>query len=254
MSRFFVTEEQISDGVVRITGSDVNHIRNVLRMQDGDEFLAVCGAWEYTCKILPASDPRTEGSHPKDVVCAAITDAQKPGKELCAEIILYQCLPKADKMELVIQKAVELGVHAVVPVASARCVVRLDEKKAASRVKRWNAIAESAAKQAGRMVIPEVRAVQTYAEALETVAQEAADLRLIPYENATDMERTRRLLASAAPGQKIAVLIGPEGGFEPREVEAAERAGFTQISLGSRILRTETAGLCVLSALMLHLD
>ena len=170
-------------------------------------------------------------------------------------------------METVIQKAVELGAAEIVPVASKRCVVKLDAKKAAARVTRWNAIAESAAKQAKRMIIPEVHEVLSYREALQYAQSAGAGIQahgqpdtalrpvlLIPYENAEGMQKTRKLLSSIAPGQPVAVLIGPEGGFDEAEVEQAEQAGFQTITLGKRILRTETAGMTVLSILMYLLE
>ncbi len=244
MYRFFVEPEQIEESCVRITGGDVNHIRNVLRMRAGEELLVCCGdEWEYTCRITGFEDGE---------VRAEILDAQKPGKELPSRITLFQCLPKGDKMELIVQKAVELGAAEVVPVSSGRCVVKLDAKKAAARVKRWNAIAEGAAKQSKRMTVPKVHEVMTFRQALEYAA--AMDVRLMPYEKAEGMEATRKRLAAIAPGQSVAVLIGPEGGFEDGEAEAAARAGFAHISLGRRILRTETAGLTALSILMYLLE
>lgn len=245
MYRFFCEKSQIADGKVSITGEDVRHIRNVLRMRPGEIILVSCGdEWEYTCRITSLSE---------EEVCAEITDAQKPGKELPSRITLFQCLPKGDKMETVIQKAVELGAAEIVPVASKRCVVKLDAKKAAARVSRWNAIAESAAKQAKRMIIPEVHEILSFREALQ-YAQIPDSVLLIPYENAEGMQKTRTLLSAIAPGRPVAVLIGPEGGFDEAEVEEAERAGFQTITLGKRILRTETAGMTVLSILMYLLE
>ena len=249
MYRFFCDRSQIHDGEVRIIGEDVRHIKNVLRMKPGEEILVSCGDdWEYTCEITSLSE---------EEVRAAVTDAQKPGRELPSRITLFQCLPKGDKMETVIQKAVELGAAEIVPVSSARCVVRLDAKKAAARVKRWNAIAESAAKQAKRMIIPEVHEVMSFSAALQyarVTDPGKAPVLLIPYENAEGMSETKKLLASIEPGQPVAVMIGPEGGFEETEVQEAEQAGFTPITLGKRILRTETAGMAVLSVLMFLLE
>ena len=245
MYRFFCEKSQIADGKVSITGEDVRHIRNVLRMRPGEMLLVSCGdEWEYTCRIASLSE---------DEVRADIIDAQKPGKELPSRITLFQCLPKGDKMETVIQKAVELGAAEIVPVASKRCVVKLDGKKAAARVTRWNAIAESAAKQAKRMIISEVHEILSFREALQ-YAQIPDSVLLIPYENAEGMQKTRTLLSAIAPGRPVAVLIGPEGGFDEAEVEEAERAGFQTITLGKRILRTETAGMTVLSILMYLLE
>lgn len=242
-----MSESEIKDGKIRITGEDAHHMKNVLRMRPGEKFLAACGdEWEYTCKVL---------SYSEDGADAAVIDAQKPGKELPSRIFLFQCLPKGDKMEMIIQKAVELGAAEIIPVSSARCVVKLDAKKAEAKVRRWNAISESAAKQAKRMVIPPVRPVMTFREVLEMAEQELKGaLLLIPYENARDMDATRRILSSAEPGRPAALLIGPEGGFDEAEVSAAERSGFMPITLGKRILRTETAGMAALSILMYLLE
>lgn len=247
MSRFFVDADQISDGAVHIYGEDVNHIRHVLRMRPGEEIQVSRGdEWEYTCEILPYENDRE--------IVARIVDAQKPGRELPGQIYLFQCLPKSDKMNLIVQKAVELGVYAIVPVVSRRCVVKLDEKKAGAKVSRWNAVAQSAAKQSMRMIVPEVLPVRTLEEAFSLAEKEQTDVRLMPYESAEDMEFTRSLLGGIRPGQKIAVLIGPEGGFEDSEVQAGRDHGFSVITLGRRILRTETAGMTVLSILMYLLD
>lgn len=243
MYHFFVEPEQIGDEVIRIEGGDVNHIRNVLRMRPGEEvLLSSRQGGDYFCRleeILP------------DAAVARILE-RREGRELPARIHLYQGLPKSDKMELIIQKAVELGAYRIIPVSTKRAVVRLDEKKEETKRKRWNAISESAAKQSGRSLIPEVERLCPFREAVKEAA--FFDLALFPYECAGGIERTRELLAKAKPGMDIAVFIGPEGGFEEDEVLEAEKAGLYPITLGKRILRTETAGLCVLSALMLSLE
>ena len=243
MYHFFVEPDQIGAEEIRIEGGDVNHIRNVLRMRPGEELLLSSRqGGDYSCRleeILP------------DAVVARILE-KREGRELPARIHLYQGLPKSDKMELIIQKAVELGVFRVIPVSTQRAVVRLDEKKEEAKRKRWNAISESAAKQSGRSLIPEVARLSSFREAVKEAS--FFDLALVPYECAGGMERTRELLAKAKPGMDIAVFIGPEGGFEEEEIREAENAGIFPITLGKRILRTETAGLCVLSALMLSLE
>ena len=178
--------------------------------------------------------------------------AQEPDYELQSRIYLFQGLPKADKMELIIQKAVELGAYEVIPVETKRCVVKLDGKKAAKKVERWKQIAESAAKQSKRMLIPNVHEVLTFKEALKYA--ESMDVRLIPYELAKGMQETKEILADIQPGQSIGIFIGPEGGFEEKEVETAISEGAKPITLGKRILRTETAGLAILSVLMFQLE
>ncbi|MGN0362054.1 MAG: 16S rRNA (uracil(1498)-N(3))-methyltransferase [Bilifractor sp.] len=244
MYRFFTERSQIADGQIHLHGEDVNHIRNVLRMHPGEKILISCGdEWEYTCEIVSFAE--------EEVICH-IVDAQKPGKELPSRIYLFQCLPKSDKMETVVQKAVELGAYEIVPVSSKRCVMRLDAKKAEQKVIRWNKIAESAAKQSKRMIIPAVHEVLTFRKALEYAG--ALDVRLIPYELESGMAGTRKILSGICPGQSVGVLIGPEGGFDVQEVEEARNAGFQPITLGQRILRTETAGMTVLSILMYLLE
>ena len=255
MYHFFTDRSQIHDGMVHIIGGDVNHIRNVLRMKKGEMIVVSCGdEWEYTCRIFSLSGDKNAGGEDRDEILAEIVDAQKPGKELPSKIYLFQCLPKADKMELIIQKAVELGVYKVIPVSSGRSIVKLDQKKAEKKVLRWNAIAGSAAKQSGRMIIPEVMPVMKFKAALEFAEKEKIAVRYIPYELAEDMNRTRTLFEGIQKGQSIAVMIGPEGGFEEAEVQQAMAQGFEAISLGKRILRTETAGMTVLSILMYLLD
>ena len=172
--------------------------------------------------------------------------------ELPSKLYLFQGLPKSDKMELIIQKAVELGVWEVIPVATKRAVVKLDQKKAAKKRERWSGISESAAKQAGRNVIPEIKQVMNFQEALSYA--KSLDVLLIPYELAEGMQATKERIQAIQPGQSVGIFIGPEGGFEQEEVKLAMEAGAYPITLGRRILRTETAGMTMLSVLMYHLE
>ena len=245
MHHFFVEPSQIQGNHIFIDGPDVNHIRNVLRMNPGEEVNVTDGTGEkvYRCAIASIGE---------DTVELNIMWAQEKGMELPSKIYLFQGLPKSDKMELIIQKAVELGVYEIIPMATARAVVKLDQKKAAAKVKRWQAISESAAKQSKRLLIPEVKEPVKFSEALKLASD--LDVRLIPYELAEGMDGTRRIIQSVKPGQSVAVFIGPEGGFEEAEVELAKDAGFQAITLGRRILRTETAGMTVLSILMYQLE
>lgn len=245
MYHFFVQQEQISEREIRIEGGDVNHIRNVLRMNPGEQVTVsgMEGEKEYRCEIARIEE---------DSVTLKILWAQDADTELPSRICLFQGLPKGDKMELIIQKAVELGVYEIVPVATKRAVVKLDKKKEEAKRKRWNAISESAAKQSKRMLIPQVRPVMDFAQAVEYA--KTYDRKLIPYELADGMEKTRELIHSFGPGESIAVFIGPEGGFEEKEIALAQKAGVLPITLGRRILRTETAGMAVLSVLMFHLE
>lgn len=244
MHHFFVEPGQIADGQVRILGPDVNHMKNVLRMRPGEEFLVSGGGRDLLCALERLETESVE---------ARILGEQQ-SRELPASIWLFQGLPKSDKMELIIQKAVELGAAGIVPVATKNAVVKLDAKKEESRVRRWQAIAESAAKQSKRSLVPEVRRVLSFKEAVACMEDEGFDLRLIPYENERGMAATWEAFERAARAQKIAVFIGPEGGFDEDEVALARAAGILPVSLGQRILRTETAGLAVLSALMLRLE
>ncbi|MCI6715504.1 MAG: 16S rRNA (uracil(1498)-N(3))-methyltransferase [Lachnospiraceae bacterium] len=245
MYQFFVEPSQIQGNRIVITGSDVNHIKNVLRMKAGDEIAVSNGmdGKEYRCGI--------EAFAEDEIVCG-LRFIKEDGVELPSKIYLFQGLPKADKMELIIQKAVELGAFEVIPVAAKRCVVRLDEKKAAGKISRWQGIAEAAAKQSKRAVIPKVHPVLSMKEAV-AYAQNM-DVKLIPYELAEGMQHTKQMIEAVKPEQSIAVFIGPEGGFEESEIQMAREAGIEPVTLGRRILRTETAGFTVISWLMYQLE
>ena len=244
MYHFFVTPEQVMATEIQIEGSDVNHIKNVLRMKIGEELQISDGNnKKYLCEIA---------SMTSDEVCLQIKEELVSDTELPSKIYLFQGLPKSDKMELIVQKAVELGAYEIIPVITKRAVVKLDEKKASKKVERWNSIAEGGAKQSGRNVIPKVTDVMTWKQAMEYA--KALDIVLIPYELAEGMEETRDIINSIQSGQSVGIFIGPEGGFETSEVESAMEYGAKPITLGKRILRTETAGLTTLSILMYHLE
>ncbi|MBR5712476.1 MAG: 16S rRNA (uracil(1498)-N(3))-methyltransferase [Lachnospiraceae bacterium] len=246
MPRFFVDPEAVSGERIIVTEGDCNHIRNVLRMRVGDR-LTVCDGQgtDYNCEIASFSDT--------DCVLTIVerTDSRV---ELPIRITLYQGLPKRDKLEFIVQKAVELGAVRIVPTVCERTIGRLDDAKREQRkTERLRAIAESAAKQSGRGILPEIFAPMTYAAAIRE-AKESGACVLLPYENAIGMKPTKEAIDEAVAKGDIAVFIGPEGGFSRAEVAAAEEAGARIISLGRRILRTETAGLTVLSALMLEAE
>ncbi|MCM1540396.1 MAG: 16S rRNA (uracil(1498)-N(3))-methyltransferase [Blautia sp.] len=247
MYQFFVDPSQINihDKCVIIQGSDVNHIRNVLRMKPGEELNVSNGqdGKEYRCAVETFGEDR--------VVCQ-LRFVKEDNVELPSRVYLFQALPKADKMELIIQKAVELGVYRIIPVAAKRCVVKLDEKKAAARITRWQTIAQAAAKQSKRGILPEVAEVMDFARAVKLAAD--MDVKLIPYELAEGMEQTRERIDALQAGQDIALFIGPEGGFEEAEIRLAADNGIVPITLGKRILRTETAGMTVLSWIMYRLE
>ena len=246
MHHFFVNPEQVEDGLIRITGSDVNHIKNVLRIRQGEEMLVSDGTGrDYLCQAEEIAGQE---------VTVRILETEEEGRELPSRIWLFQGLPKSDKMEFIIQKAVELGAAGIVPVSTRNTVVRLDQKKEEAKVKRWQAIAESAAKQSKRSLVPRVSGIMTLKDAFDYVESQGFSVRLIPYEHEAGMDGTKTELDAAGPGQDIAVFIGPEGGFDEREIELALSKGVRPISLGRRILRTETAGLALLSVLMMRLE
>ena len=243
MRRLFVPLSAVQDGRIIITGSDAHHIRNVLRMKPGDTLkVSAEDSTVYTCVIEKTGE----------VIETRIADLARAAEELPCRITLFQCLPKKDKMEFIIQKAVELGVHEIVPVISERTIVRLDAKKKAARTERWNAVAKSAAEQSGRCIIPAVREPVSFVDALRL--SENCGIKIMPYENAKGMEQTRRVMGMLRTAGSACVIIGPEGGFSNEEVKAAGDSGFEMITLGKRILRTETAGMTALSIIMYSIE
>lgn len=244
MQHFFVIPEQVGETEIYVTGQDVNHMKNVLRMKIGEQVEISDGNnKKYLCEVSAYEEEQAE---------LRILEIREADTELKSRLYLFQGLPKNDKMELIVQKAVELGAYEVIPVSMKRCVVKLDAKKAAKKVERWNSISESAAKQAGRSIIPKVSDVVSYREALERAEQ--LDVVLVPYELEEGMAETKKLLHQIQPGQSVGIFIGPEGGFEREEVEQAIEAGAHPVTLGRRILRTETAGFTMLSILMFELE
>ncbi|MBR1471563.1 MAG: 16S rRNA (uracil(1498)-N(3))-methyltransferase [Lachnospiraceae bacterium] len=255
MQHFFVEPSQIQGNRIHITGTDVNHIRNVLRMRPGEEISVSNGVdgREYRCEIDTLGE--------EEILCRLMF-IKEDGVELPVRITLFQGLPKADKMELIIQKAVELGAYEIVPVATARSVVKLDEKKARAKTERWQGISEAAAKQSRRAVVPAVQQPLSMRQALAQAAE--MEIAAIPYELAEGMAATDRFLEAVCALAKkrtkegetlqVGIFIGPEGGFTEEEITAAKEMGIQPVSLGRRILRTETAGLAVLSVLMYHLE
>lgn len=244
MQQFFAEPSWIKGNKVYMQGADVNHMKNVLRMKPGEDVRINDGMGKtYLCCISAYEEKGAVLDIFKEL------DAET---ELPSRIVLFQGLPKGDKMEWIVQKAVELGAYSIVPFAAKRSVVKLDEKKAAKKQERWQAIAKGAAEQSGRSIIPEVQKVMTFAEALE--AAKNLDVLLIPYELEQGMKETVKIIGNITPGQSVGIFIGPEGGFEEEEVDRAKEAGACPVTLGKRILRTETAGLTALSILMYHLE
>lgn len=246
MYHFFAEHENTfeEEGYINIVGGDVNHIKNVLRLKIGDEVLISTGDnIDYSCLIDSLSD---------DLVRVSIKEKKEKTNELPIEVYLFQGLPKQDKMELIIQKCVELGMKGFYPVAMKRCIVKLDKKKADNKIKRWNDISLSAAKQSKRSIIPEVYNVLDFKDALKEAGK--LDKLILPYECADGMAHTKDVVNSIKPGDKVGVFIGPEGGFDRDELDMAMEAGCEIVTLGKRILRTETAGLMLMSVLMYNFE
>lgn len=236
MPRFFTGD--VNEQTALITGEDARHIALSLRMQPGER-ATVCNARgnDYQCEIVSVT--------PEQVtlrVCEVVPSAGEPR----ARVTLYQAMPKADKLELIVQKSVELGVARIVPMLTERCVSRPDEKSMRKKCERYNRIALEAAKQCGRGRVPEVETLIGFDEALKRI-QNAAGLGIFFYENANNS--LSGALANGVPDE-IAILIGSEGGFTPEEAARARQAGLLELSLGSRILRCETAPLAALTAIL----
>ncbi|MGI6107490.1 MAG: RsmE family RNA methyltransferase [Lachnospiraceae bacterium] len=228
--------------MTEITGEDVSHIRNVLRMKPGEEIEVSDGTRCFAGQIESLS---------ADAVRVRLKE-ERQSTELPVKVTLYQGLPKSDKLETIIQKCTELGAAAVVPVEMRRSVVKIDAKKKAAKQSRWQSIAESAAKQSKRTEIPSVSEPVSFAEAVADSA--GKDVQLFCYEQAMGMRHTRDMLGSLKPGQTVGLWIGPEGGFEESEARALQDAGAQVITLGRRILRTETAGPAALAMLTVLLE
>ena len=252
MPKFFVNSEQVDNGEIRIIGDDVNHIKNVLRMKVDDVF-NVCdniNSINYKVKI--------DSFESEAVVCKILEKCENLA-ESNVKVHIYQGLPKADKMELIIQKSVELGVEKIIPVEMKRCVVKLDGKDKLKKVDRWNKISEVAAKQSGRDIIPEICQVETVKQMTEKFDE--YDLVILCYENEKDLFIKDVLRDSKVidilhenNGIKIAVIIGPEGGIDSSEVNVMNEKGARVVSLGNRILRTETVAISLLSIIMYEFE
>lgn len=243
MFNFFAKENQRQNDRYLISGTDFNHIKNVLRMVVGDSFLVSENGISNLCEIE---------NFESDFVVAKIIEENYNDTNLPIKIHLFQGLPKGDKMELVIQKAVELGVESIIPVEMSRCVVKIDDKKKKSKQQRWQAISESAAKQSKRNTIPEIEEILTYKQAMARAKE--MDLFLVPYESKNGMEDTKNALSQLKGGMSVGILIGPEGGFDEKEVQLAMENDGTVVSLGKRILRTETAAITSVSMCMLYAE
>ncbi len=242
MYNFFSNEPAIN-GKYKICGQDFNHLKNVLRIKIGEEILVSFAGKSDLCAVE---------SLDKDFALVYVIKGDYKNFELPVKITLFQGLPKSDKMEFIVQKAVELGVCEIVPVETARSIVKLDAKKAEQKAARWQAIAESGAKQCKRNIVPKVFTPLTFSEAL--VKANELDLLIVPYENKDGMAATVSALSEIKTESGIGVFIGPEGGFEQSEIDKLENIGAKTVSLGSRILRTETAAIAALSMIMIHAE
>ncbi len=238
MPKFFVQPDKIANGKIIIDTDDVMHIKKVLRLCVDDK-ITVCDSTgtDYTAKIVNIAD--------KFIECSVIA-ASKNNTEPNIMVTLYQALPKAAKMDFIIQKTTELGIVKIVPCALSRCVVKLDGKDAVKKQERWQKIADEAAKQSGRGILPEIAPVTSFRDAVTQMKQ--SDLCFVPYESAEDIT-LRSVLTSQKP-LSVSFMIGPEGGFSPEEAKYLEESGIPLVTLGKRILRTETAGMAVLSMVM----
>ena len=247
MPRFFVKNEQIKGTTIEILGEDVKHIKNVLRKQIGDN-IEICDQdteKSYICEIEKIGN--------ESILTNIIEELQSYDDNIKVDI--YQGLPKADKMELIIQKSVELGVNSIIPVAMKRCVVKIDSKDESKKIARWQKIAESAAKQSGRSTIPEIKNIVNIEKIIQLIKE--YDCVIVAYENEKINTIKRELLEikeKVHDKVKIAVVIGPEGGLEEKDVELLKHNGAKIVTLGHRILRTETVALNVLSIIMYELE
>lgn len=243
MYNFFASHNSRQDNCYYITGTDYNHISNVLRMQSGDEFLVSENGQSNLCRIESIDG---------ETVIARVIEEDYNNAELPVKIYLFQGLPKSDKMELIIQKTVELGVCGIIPVEMSRCVVSLDDKKKKSKVARWQSISESAAKQSKRNIIPEIYDVMSYRNAVEKAKE--LDMILVPYESKDGMKSTAQALEKIENGMSVGIFIGPEGGFDEKEIIYATENGGEVVSLGKRILRTETAAITAVGMCMMYTE
>lgn len=237
MPRFYIPNPRIENGLLKIEGDEVKHIRKVLRLKTGDEILVFDGLGkEFEGTIVE------EG---RSSVMVKIRDMLSPKRDSPLEVTLAQSLLKGEKMDYLIQKATELGVKEIIPFFSSRSVPLLEKSRSLKRHHRWEKIAVEAAKQCGRGVVPKIESLQTYSDMLH--AASADQLRLILWER--DGIKLRDMLEGSKERRKVFFMIGPEGGFSQDEIEKAERVGFIAVTLGRRILRAETASLCFLSIL-----
>ena len=248
MPKFFINTDQKQEEKIYIEGEEVNHIKNVLRKKIGDE-LIVCDkdkSQDYCCTIQEINDNKIE---------CIINEELETNVEPNIKVTIFQGLPKADKMELIIQKAVELGVYDITPIQMERCIVKLNDKDKIKKIQRWQKISEVASKQSGRNIIPNINNIINARSICNFTAN--YDIVLIAYENEqnnTLKNEIEKLKNTNKKDLKIGIVIGPEGGIDEKEIEMLKKNECKIVTLGKRILRTETVALNILSVLMYELD
>lgn len=248
MPKFFVNSQHMNNNEIKIIGEDVNHIKNVLRKKVGDQ-LTICNvdiAKDYLCEIIKFEEA--------EIKCNIVEELET-NSESGIKVTIFQGLPKADKMELIIQKAVELGVYDITPVEMKRCVVKLTDKDKMKKLQRWQKIAEVAAKQSGRNRIPKINEVISIKNICNLCAE--YDIVIVAYENEKENRlkyELEKLKLNQEDALKIAILIGPEGGIDEAEINLLKEKGAKIVTLGERILRTETVALNVLSIIMYEFE
>lgn len=241
MRRFFVPPKNIKVSDVTITGTDVKHLRQVLRLSVGDKIVVCDGKGnEYRVKIN-----QIDKSEVKGIILERITSPINK-----SQVALFQGIPRGTKMDLIVRQVTELGISKIVPLVTERTVIRLDKERAEKKVSRWQRIALEAAKQSQRITVPEVTAIQSWSEALKEL--ERFRLILVPWEE--EKERSIKQILSEAQEESIAIVIGPEGGFSTAEIRSLSNKGGRIVSLGKNILRTETAGLVALVLVLYECD
>lgn len=247
MPKFFVRDDQINDNKIYIVGEDVNHISNVLRMKVGDEF-QVCNSdttENYNVEIK---------SFEKEKITCSIINKMKSEAESDINLKIFQGIPKSDKMELIIQKSTELGIKELIPVDMERCVSKISGKDEKKKIDRWQKISEVAAKQSGRDMIPKIHNVIKINDIVKVISD--FDMMIVPYEKAEGYsfkDAIEEIKEYDKSNINIGIVIGPEGGFEPSEIEQLREAGAKIVTLGKRILRTETVALAMSSVIMYEL-
>lgn len=243
MYNFFIDEIEFNSQSPTLSGADFNHVKNVLRFKVGDRFSVSNNGKSNLCEITAFENER---------VLLKVIEKDFMDTSLPIKICLFQGLPKQEKLELIIQKAVELGAEEIVPVEMKRSVVKIEDKKKKAKTERWQAISESAAKQCKRQLVPKIHDILSVPSAIE-YAKSFTHV-LVPYECENGMIATKEALSKIKSGDSVAVFIGPEGGFDDKEIALLKDMGAITISLGKRILRTETASITALSMLMLYAE